>query len=75
MKKNGDDLSPQTRAEDILLGSLGFGEEAKIKSIEKTVIGYRGVGIWPDGEEFIFECEEELDSLQAWALAYVTARP
>jgi hypothetical protein len=73
MKKNGDDLSPQMRAEDILLGTLGFGEEAKILTIEKTVIGYRGVGVWPDGEKFTFECDEELDSLQEWALAYVTA--
>jgi hypothetical protein len=30
MKKDGDDLSPQVRAEDIILGSLGFGEEARV---------------------------------------------
>ena len=74
MKKDGDDLSPQTRAEDILLGSLGYGEEAKIIQVEKTTIGYRGVGAWPSGETFLFECEEELDSLQEWALAYIIAR-
>jgi hypothetical protein len=73
MKKNGDDLSPQTRAEDILLGSLGYGEEAKILKIEKTAGGYRGVGVWPDGENFSFECTEELDSLQEWALAHMIA--
>lgn len=68
MKKKDDDLSPQARAEDILLGSLGFGEEAKIVTLEKTEQGYRGVGVWPDGEEFQFENDDELDDLQVWAL-------
>ncbi len=68
MKKNSDDLSPQARAEDILLGSLGFGEEAKIVTIEKTPDGYRGIGVWPDGEQFQFENDDELDELQVWAL-------
>lgn len=68
MKRKNDDLSPQARAEDILLGSLGFGEEAKIRILEKTGQGYRGVGVWPDGEEFQFENDDELDDLQLWAL-------
>lgn len=68
MTKNRDDLSPQTRAEDILLGSLGFGEEAKILTVERTDQGYRGVGVWPDGEQFQFENDDELDDLQVWAL-------
>jgi hypothetical protein len=68
MKKKDDDLSPQARAEDILLGSLGFGEEAKILTVEKTHQGYRGVGVWPDGEKFQFENDDELDDLQVWAL-------
>jgi hypothetical protein len=68
MTKNGDDLSPQTRAEDILLGSLGFGEEAKILTVERTSQGYRGIGVWPDGEKFQFENDDELDALQVWAL-------
>lgn len=73
MKKNSDDLSPQARAEDILLGSLGFGEEAKIVTIEKTPEGYRGVGVWPDGEQFQFENDDELDELQLWALKVLAA--
>jgi hypothetical protein len=73
MKKNSDDLSPHVRAEDILLGSLGFGEEAKILTIEKTSEGYRGVGIWPDGEQFQFENDDELDELQVWALTVLAA--
>jgi hypothetical protein len=67
MKKD-DDLSPQARAEDILLGSLGFGEDAKIITVEQTDRGYRGVGVWPDGEQFQFENDDELDDLQVWAL-------
>jgi hypothetical protein len=68
MKKDGDDLSPQVRAEDILLGSLGFGEEARVVSIERTPDGYKGIGRWADGEEFNFESEDEMDELTEWAL-------
>lgn len=68
MSKEGDDLSPQVRAEDIILGSLGFGEEARVVSIERTPEGYRGIGRWADGEEFPFESDDELDDLQEWAL-------
>jgi hypothetical protein len=68
MKKDGDDLSPQVRAEDIILGSLGFGEEARVVSIERTSDGYKGVGRWADGEEFPFESDDEMDELTEWAL-------
>lgn len=68
MKKHGDDLSPEVRAEDIVLGSLGFGEEARVVSIERTQAGYRGIAAWPDGEQFTFESEDDLDDLQRWAL-------
>ncbi len=68
MKKDGDDLSPQVRAEDIILGSLGFGEEARVVSIERTPAGYKGIGRWADGEEFSFESDDEMDELTEWAL-------
>ena len=68
MKKDGDDLSPQVRAEDIILGSLGFGEEARVVSIERTSDGYKGIGRWADGEEFPFESDDEMDELTEWAL-------
>jgi hypothetical protein len=71
MSKEGDDLSPQVRAEDIILGSLGFGEEARVVSIERTPEGYKGIGRWADGEEFPFESDDELDDLQEWALSIV----
>ena len=71
MSRNGDDLSPQVRAEDILLGSLGFGEDARMVSIERTDNGYRGTGLWGDGSKFSFESDDELDGLQLWALEFV----
>jgi hypothetical protein len=74
MGKNGDDLSPEVRAEDILLGSLGFGEDARIRTIERTDSGYKGTGVWSDGSEFSFESEDELDGLQKWALDFVLAQ-
>lgn len=74
MTKNGDDLSPETRAEDILLGSLGYGEEARVVSIERTATGYRGVGTWPDGERFTFENDDELGALEIWALQLLVER-
>jgi len=69
MGKESDDLSPNVRAEDIILGSLGFGEEARVLSIERTPEGYKGIGRWADGEEFPFESDDELDELQEWALS------
>jgi hypothetical protein len=71
MGKGSDDLSPNVRAEDIILGSLGFGEEARVLSIERTPEGYKGIGRWADGEEFPFESDDELDELQEWALAFL----
>ena len=70
-KKGGEDLSPQVRAEDIILGSLGYGEEARIVSIERTPEGFKGIGRWADGEEFSFESDEEIDELTEWALTIV----
>jgi hypothetical protein len=72
-KKKEDDLSPRARAEDILLGSLGFGEDAKLVKVERTAQGYRGEGVWPDGEKFKFENDDPLDDLQVWALAVLVA--
>ena len=71
-------LKEETRAEDIILGSLGFGEEARIISIEKTAKGFCGKGSFADGESFEFENDGELDDLQRWALELllnVKARP
>ena len=64
-----DSLEDQTtRAEDIILGALGFGEEAQIISITRTASGFKGGGRWLDGEEFSFENEDELNSLEEWAV-------
>lgn len=63
-----DGLSPQQRAEDILLGSLGFGEDAKLVTVQRTETGYRGTGVFADGDSFEFESDEELSELHLWAL-------
>lgn len=68
-----DGLDPHTRAEDILLGSLGLGEEARIVIVERTSDGYRGRAVWSDGEEFDFESEEEPGELELWALEVLAA--
>ena len=65
---NEDFLSEKIRAEDIILGSLGFGEEAKIISISKDEDGFSGVGVWEDGEEFSFKSEDKLTELEIWAV-------
>lgn len=64
-----DDLNDErTRAEDVLLGSLGYGEGARVVSVHRTSEGYRGKGAWEDGEEFEFESEGALEYLEEWAL-------
>lgn len=73
-----DDLSPRIRAEDIVLGALGFGEQARIVTIHRTSNGhpgYAGVGTWPDGTTFTFESEEPLTELEQWALAVLVGTP
>lgn len=59
---------PKIRAEDILLGALGFGEDARIATIERTEKGFVGTGVFSDGEIFEFESEDTLDELEEWAL-------
>ena len=68
MVKELDFLDERTRAEDILLGTLGFDADAKIVSIELTSEGYRGQGAFSDGENFEFESEDEVTDLERWAL-------
>ena len=68
-KAEKDFLAPGKRAEDILLGALGFGEDARIVSVRRTAEGFAGVGAWPDGEEFPFESEEPPTKLELWALS------
>lgn len=69
--KEADCLTEHLRAEDILLGSLGYGEEARLITIERSSSGYRGLGRFSDGEEFEFEWSDGVDQLQEWALGIV----
>jgi hypothetical protein len=68
-----DDLNDERiRAEDILLGSLGYGEGARVLSVCRTFAGYSGRGAWNDGEEFEFQSEGDLEHLEEWALGILT---
>lgn len=63
-----------TRAEDILLGALGYDESASILEVHATDHGYAGSGRYSDGETFDFESTEELQSLEMWALDVMASR-
>lgn len=68
-------LNEVNRAEDILLGALGFGEEASILSVVLTPEGfYRGQGRFKDGETFDFESDIEADDLERWAIEVLSRR-
>lgn len=64
-----DELDPRARAADILLGGLGYGEEAQIVSVKRLNVGYKGKGRWPDGSDFDFESEDAVSELEEWALS------
>ncbi len=68
MRKGEEFLSERNRAEDILLGGLGYAEDASIVSIQRGAEGFKGIGKFSDGVEFEFSCDDELDELQQWAL-------
>lgn|GEM_PF-2570398 len=68
-------LAPGQRAEDILLGTLGFSEDARIVTIKKTSAGFSGVGEYTDGEQFEFVSDGELSTLETWALSELLKAP
>lgn len=60
---------PKIRAEDIILGSQGFGESARIIEIVKTPCGYKGKLQWQDGDQAEFESvSDQISDLEKWAL-------
>jgi len=63
-----DCLDELIRAEDIILGALGFDAGASLVKINQTSAGFAGIAKWPDGEEFAFESEDPLSELEQWAL-------
>lgn len=73
-RRDDDFLNERSRAEDVLLGSLGFGEEARIVSVNRTEQGYRGCGAWADGDTFEFESTDGFDDLIEWALGVINPK-
>jgi hypothetical protein len=69
MNINDDLEDERSRAEDIILGSLGYGLEAKILWIKETNSGFVGKGKWlSSSEEFDFKSDGDLLELEIWAL-------
>jgi len=66
-------LNEQERAQDIILGSLGFGEDVKLLSFEETSEGFKGIAIFPDGIEIAIENDGELTHLERWALGVLAS--
>jgi hypothetical protein len=69
-----DSLDSKTRAEDIILGGLGYDGAAKILELVETQSGILGKGIWDDGEEFEFKLEENLSELELWAVKIILTK-
>jgi hypothetical protein len=67
-------LDEKLRAEDILLGALGYGAEATILEISSDESKYWGSGKFADGEIFQFQSEDELTEIEKWAIT-VLSRP
>lgn len=77
MKQETGFLEERTRAEDIILGGLGFSGEAKITEINlikdgDMLTGFKGTAVWLDGGEFEFESEDEPSELEIWALTIIS---
>ena len=69
---SADKLDPLTRAEDILLGALGYDVSASIIEVHPTENGYAGSGKYVDGEVFEFESGAGLAELESWAIKVIT---
>ncbi|MCB0353447.1 MAG: hypothetical protein KDD64_07985 [Bdellovibrionales bacterium] len=63
-----DFLSERFRAEDILLGGLGFSDEVRLVSLRRTEGGFEGTAKVDQEEPFEFSSEEELTELEEWAV-------
>lgn len=67
-----DCLNERTRAEDVLLGSLGFDSDARIVEVRIEGSQFVGIAEWSDGDRFSFESEDELTELEIWAVGVLT---
>ena len=67
-REESDFLNERTRAEDILLGSLGLGEDAHFLSATINSAGYSVAVGFSDGEQATLNSEGEISALERWAL-------
>lgn len=68
LSKEDDWLNEKNRAEDIILGALGYGQDAKILNIKKDEYGFQVNGEFSDGEKFQSIYQDELSKLEMWAI-------
>lgn len=68
-------LDPLVRAEDIILGALGFGEAASLVSIFQNNDGYTGIARFDDGEEVEFQSDGEVSDVERWAIEVILKKP
>lgn len=61
-------LKAHVRAEDIILGSIGLGDDAKLQWVKRTDDGFAGEAKWSDGEVFTFQSDDEMTELEQWAI-------
>lgn len=67
-------LSEKQRAEDILLGSLGFGQDASIVACLSDENYFWGEGVYSDGEKFTFKSEDPITDLERWAIQVLSQK-
>ena len=67
--KDNDELSELSRAEDILLGALGYSDDAKLEEVHLTEHEITLHGIFlSDGEKFVVNYDCECGALEEWAI-------
>jgi hypothetical protein len=62
------------RAEDILLGSLGYGEDAKLTALYHVGSALHGSVTFSDGLQDLFQLDDELTELERWAVNHLLIR-
>jgi len=71
--KNDSWLSERQRAEDIILGGLGFGEDVTILEIKNSTFGFKGKAMYRDGSRIDIRNDDQLSELEIWALTILSS--
>jgi len=71
---SSEELSEISRSEDILLGAMGFSEDARLKRVvvKREEVFLEG-SFTSDGETFVSKFDGEFGPLESWALEILKA--